>query len=344
MKLFKSSVTAADIADIVQGKLSGDAHLEVKGLSSIDMAEPQSVTFFGHAKYGKYVNSISERVILVDPSFKPDDTQKNNYIIVDNVYEAVSVLSSLYVDNEEVRVSDRASIHESVQVGKEVSVGDFSIIEKGVILGENVQIGPQVFIGQQVSIGDGSVVHTGVKIMSGVQIGARCIIYPNAVIGSDGFGHAPVAEGFAKIKHLGGVIIEDDVEIGSNCCVDQGSIKSTIIRKGAKLDNLIQVGHGVEIGEHVAIAAQTGISGSSKIGHGSKIGGQVGVVGHVSIAPNSQIQAQSGIASDLKEADQKWYGYPALPYFKFLRSYALFKRLPEFFKRLRRIEELFNQK
>lgn len=180
--------------------------------------------------------------------------------------------------------------------------------------------------------------------MSGVQIGSHCIIYPNAVIGTDGFGHALNSKGHTKISHQGGVVIEDNVEIGANTVIDKGSIGNTIIRRGVKLDNLIQVAHGVEIGEGTVIAAQTGISGSSTIGEGCMIGGQVGIVGHISIAPGSSIQAKSGIASSITAPNKKWYGYPVIGYMNYLRSFAIFKRLPELLDRITNIESTQNDK
>ena len=188
-------------------------------------------------------------------------------------------------------------------------------------------------------IGKTTSIHAGVKIMDDVKIGSNCIIYPNAVIGAEGFGHAFTGESYQKIVHQGSVIIEDNVEIGANTCVDRGALRDTIIRKGAKLDNLIQIAHGVEIGEHAAVAAQSGISGSARIGARTLMGGQVGVAGHVTIAPDTKIQAKSGISGNVREGGKKWYGYPILPYWQYLRSFAIFKRLPELLDRIREIEK-----
>ena len=227
----------------------------------------------------------------------------------------------------------------SAVIGESVTIHAFAVVGQNVRIGDGCEIHSHVQICKEVRIGSQTKIHSGVKIKNRVVIGDRCIIYSNAVIGSEGFGHAFTQGTYEKIVHQASVIIEDDVEIGSNTCIDRGSVRDTIIRKGAKLDNLIQVAHGVEIGENAAIAAQTGISGSSTIGSGSLLGGQVGVAGHVSVAPNTKVQAKSGIASDIKIEGQKWYGYPVLSYFHYLRSFSLFKRLPELLDRIRKLEE-----
>lgn len=341
------SRTAREVAEIIRGELIGNGSLQINGLSSIDNDQANTITFLGNPKYARFLNGDQPRAVLVPKDLEIAENSLTTFIKVANVYESMSHLSHLFAaprDSRLPELSAQCSVDSTASIGKDVGIGHFTIVEADVILEDNVRLGSQVFIGRGVCIGEGTIIHAGVKIMTGVSIGKRCIIYPNAVIGADGFGHAPSELGYRKLHHNGGVIIEDDVEIGSNSCIDSGVINSTIIRKGAKLDNLIQIAHGVDIGEHVAIAAQTGISGSSTIGNGAQIGGQVGVIGHVKIAADSKIQAKSGIATDIKKEGKKWYGYPGIPYYKYLRSYAIFKKLPSLMKRLRRLEELYDQK
>jgi len=339
--------SASEIAQHLGGILIGDRDLTVGSISTIESQSPHSITFFGHPKYASHLVSHTKRVVLVSHQYDALHDGFNTFIKVDNVYEALTRLSELFGtrrDPDDIEISTTAIIHESSTLGDRIHIGHHSVIGKDCAIQDDVVIMEQVYLGARVSIGPGTIIHQGVKIMEDVHIGARCIIQPNAVIGSEGFGYRSSQDGYHKLHHYGTVRIEDNVEIGSNTCIDRGALGDTVIKQGAKLDNLIQIAHGVEIGEHVAIAAQTGISGSAKIGEHSQLGGQVGVVGHISIAPRSRIQAQSGVAGDLKEEGRKWYGYPAISYYKYLRSFALFKRLPELFFRLKQVEDQCREK
>jgi len=339
-------ITAKEISALVKGELAGDPSLAISQVSSIDKDVTESLTFCSETKYEKYISGNGRRVIIVHKDIRIPRPDNVTYIVVKDVYIAMShILSHLNEDaTAERSISPQAMIDQGAGIEEEVSIGHFSIVNDGAVIGSSTIIKDNVSIAEHVAIGKDCVIHQGVRILKGVTIGDRVTIYPNAVIGGDGFGFAEDKGSYKKLPHIGSVIIEDDVEIGSNCCIDRGMIGDTIIRQGAKLDNLIHIAHGVEVGRHVAIAAQTGVSGSSTIGEYSQLGGQVGVIGHVSIAPGSKIQAQSGVAGSIKEANKKWYGYPSFEYFKYLRSFALFKRLPELLQRLRRLEEKLEDK
>ncbi len=333
--------TAGQVSDHLEGEIIGDPDLLINNLASIEADQANSLTFFGHPRYEQYVYGNRPRAILVPQNFVPRQTGHITFIRVKDVYEALSRISHGFQGSmdEHVGISFTSTIHDSVRLGADVSIGHYSVVEDHVTIGENSRIGNQVTIGRNASIGSGCIIHDGVKIYGGIVIGNRCVIHSNAIIGGEGFGFAPTESGFQRIHHQGSVIIEDDVEIGCNTCIDRGAMGDTVIKKGVKLDNLIQVGHGVVIEENVAIAAQSGVSGSSTIGKNSIVGGQVGIAGHVSIAPGSKIQAKSGVASDINRPGKKWYGYPVLSYFGYLRSFVLFKRLPELFDRIKRLEE-----
>ncbi|MCO6460315.1 MAG: UDP-3-O-(3-hydroxymyristoyl)glucosamine N-acyltransferase [Saprospiraceae bacterium] len=334
-------ITAGFITDFLGGTIKGDRNAIITGASTIENGKPGSISFLSNLKYEEFIYSSDATAILVDKTFEPAHPVKATLICVDNVYESLARLLEKFNTPATAvvrEISNRAEIHDSVMKGKNVGIGAFSIIESDVEIGDEVEIKGQVFIGKGVKIGSNSIIMSGVKIMEGCVIGSNVIIHSNTVIGSDGFGFAPTGEGnYVKILQLGNVIIKDDVEIGSNCSIDRATFGSTIIHKGAKLDNLIQIAHNVEIGSHTVIAAQTGIAGSTKIGEHCRIGGQVGIVGHITIADGTQIQAQSGIQSSIKTANSKLFGSPALDYNNYLRSYAIFKNLPNLAEKVEKL-------
>ena len=339
----KSSVlkTAGQISDHVRGKLIGDASLVIDSFAPIEVDQANSITFFGNPKYEKYLYAGIQRAIIIPEHYQPDASEIITFIQVENVYEAVSKISEYFSEGgaeDDMNLGVNYICHPTADKGKNVLIGHFSTIGAHTSIGDEVRIGDQVRIGRRVKIGQGTIIDSGVKIYDDVIIGKRCVIMSNAVIGGNGFGFAPTSQGYKEIHHRGKVIIGDDVSIGSNTCIDRGALRDTILEDGVKLDNLIQIAHGVTIQKDVVIAAQSGISGSSIIGERSRIGGQVGVAGHVNIAAGSQIQAKSGVASSINEAKKKWYGYPIMSYFSYLRSFALFKRLPELFERIKQLE------
>jgi UDP-3-O-[3-hydroxymyristoyl] glucosamine N-acyltransferase len=335
----KISWTASLLADRVKGKIIGDGDRSVVDISDITEDRADTLSYLSLEKVKSW-NGHESKVVLMNDNMHPELKHNITYILVPNVDQSFKELMDLVKPQEdrESHICSSAMIHDTVEYSQELYVGAYAVVQADTKLGSGTTIGDHVSIGRHVTIGSSCIIHPGVRIHDNVRIGDRCIIYSNAVIGFDGFGHHPAPDGYQKIRHIGTVHIEDDVEIGSNTCIDRGRLKNTIIRKGVKLDNLIQVAHGVEIDHDVVIAAQAGISGSTYIGPNSRIGGQVGMVGHISVAEGSQIQAQSGLASSIKTKNKKWYGTPAMSYFQYLRSFAIFKRLPEILERLNRIE------
>lgn len=339
------NVRVYDIAQIVGGTIEGDSSVKIDRPSKIEEGGAGSITFLGNPKYEQYAYQTTASAIIVTNDWIPKQELTPVLIRVPDVYSAVATLMEAFNNARSVSLQDReistlASIDETTSVGKHISVGAYTIIAAGTQIGDFTLIEPQVYIGKNVRIGKSVRLCAGVRIMDDCIIGDHCVIHPNTVIGSDGFGFAPQADGsYKKIPQLGNVIIESFVEIGSNTSIDRGSMGSTIIRKGVKMDNLIQVAHNVEIGENTVIAAQTGIAGSTKIGKNCIIGGQVGFAGHISIADNTSIQGQSGIMSSIKKPKTALFGTPAIAYNDYLKAYSIFRRLPSLDKRIRDLEK-----
>lgn len=343
-------ITAGQIAQMVNGEVSGDPDIAIFGPSKIEDAAPGTITFLANEKYKEYIYTTKASVVIVGNDFEPEKPLQPTLIKVDNVYVALAVLMQNFNSGITLRsgVAKTAVVDDSVVLDEGVSVDDLVIIKSGVKVGKNTKIYGQVFIGDNVTIGENVVIYPGVRIYHNCVIGNRCVIQANAVIGSDGFGFARDESGsYTKIPQTGNVILEDDVEVGSNTVIDRASLGSTLISKGAKLDNLIQIAHSVKVGKNTAIAAQTGVAGSTTIGENCLIGGQVGIIGHLKVADNTLIQAQSGVASNIRKPDTKVYGSPAIDYQNYLKSYANFKNLPDIVKEVRRLklelEELKNQ-
>lgn len=335
-------ITAFELSQLLNGTVEGDPSVSVTSPGKIESGKVGQICFLGNPKYEEYAYTTEASILLVNKNFQPKQHIAPTLIRVNDVYASLAFLLEKFGDQKKViqkGISERASVHPSVSLGQNVAIGDFVVIEEGAAIGDNCTIQAQVYIGKNVQMGSDSFIYSGVKIYHDSQIGQRCIIQSNAVIGSDGFGFAPQSDGsYKKIHHVGNVIIEDDVEIGSNTTIDRASIGSTLIRKGAKLDNLIQVAHNVEIGENTVIAAQTGISGSTKVGRNCRIGGQVGIAGHLTVGDGVQIQAQSGIASNI-ESNSKLFGSPAINYGDFIRAFTIFKKLPELAKKINDLEK-----
>lgn len=335
------------LAQLLDGSIEGDPEVLVDRPSKIEEGEPGSISFLGNPKYESYVYETKASVLLVSRDFEPKKPISATLIRVDNVYDAISSLLEQFGPQIEDKGhhAENAVIHASATIGKDTTISEFCVISQNAKIGNNCQIHAQVFIGKEVVIGNNVTLYPGVKILHACQIGDHCIIHSNVVIGSDGFGFVPQEDGaYKKIAHVGKVIVENQVEIGANTTIDRATMGATIIREGVKLDNLIQVGHNVEIGENSVIAAQAGIAGSTKIGKNCRIGGQVGFVGHIQVADGTQIQAQSGVASAIEKPNTALFGSPAIGYRDYIKSYAIFRKLPELYKRLFRLEKQLAKK
>jgi len=322
-------VSAQIIADHLGGEIIGDPSVKVSSVAKIESGRPGNICFLANPKYERYLYSCGASIILLNKSFELKEPVKPTVIRVDNAYQAVASLLDLLNSLKKNRRRGRAlSSHISLssRIGRGVWVGSFSYIGKKSVIGRGSQIHPQVYIGDDVVIGEDCVIYPGVRIYQGCRIGNRCILHANTVIGSDGFGFAPTPDGsYKKIPQTGIVTLEDDVEIGANTVVDRATMGSTIIGKGVKLDNLIQIAHNVTIGADTVMAAQSGVAGSSHLGAQCRIGGQVGISGHLTIADGTQIAAQAGVLGDIREKSVVM-GSPAFGYKDFLRAYAIFRR------------------
>ncbi len=337
-------VSVRDIAALVGGTVEGDPSIRINRPSKIEEGGAGSISFLGNPKYEAYAYQTNASALLVAQDFTPQKDITATLIRVPDVYAAVAILMEAFGQAKAQTIkgviSEHAIIHESAIIEEDVSIGPHAIVAEKARVGTASQIGAQVYIGQNVRIGNHVRLYPGARIMDDCVIGDHCVIHSNVVIGSDGFGFAPQTDGsYKKIPQLGNVILEENVEVGSNTSIDRGSMGATILRKGVKLDNLIQVAHNVEIGENTVIAAQTGIAGSTKIGKNCRIGGQVGFSGHLTIADGTNIQAQSGLMGNVQEPNTALFGSPAFGYRDFLKAYALFRRLPNLDERLRALEK-----
>jgi UDP-3-O-[3-hydroxymyristoyl] glucosamine N-acyltransferase len=332
---------AQQIADILEGDVVGNPEEEVSKLSKIEEGEKGSLTFLSNPKYNAYLYTTNASVAIVNRSFVPEKEVKTTLIKVDDAYKSFSKLLEFYneVKNNKLGREQPHYVATSSIIGENEYIGAFAYIGENVKIGDNVKIYPNAYIGDNVVIGDDTVIFAGVKIYSDTQIGRNCKIHSNAVIGADGFGFAPDENGAYKaIPQIGNVIIEDNVDIGAASTIDRATLGSTIIRKGVKLDNQIQIAHNVEVGKNTVIASQTGISGSTKIGENCMIGGQVGIAGHLKIGNNVKVLGQTGVTKSLKD-NEMVYGTPALNARDFNKSYVYFKNLPKVVSKINQLEK-----
>ncbi|MFV8367452.1 UDP-3-O-(3-hydroxymyristoyl)glucosamine N-acyltransferase [Flavobacterium sp. XS1P27] len=339
--------TAEQIAGILEGEVVGNPKAEVFRLSKIEEGTEGSLTFLSNPKYLNYIYSTKASVTIVNETFVSEYPLTTTLIKVQDAYAAFSKLLEFYnqVKLNKTGIEEPSFLSESVKYGDNLYLGSFSYVGQNVVLGENVKIYPNCFVGDNVVIGDNVILFAGAKIYSETVIGNNCTIHSGAIIGADGFGFAPNPDGtYTKIPQIGNVIIEDNVDIGSCTTIDRATMGSTIIRKGVKLDNQIQIAHNVEIGENTVIAAQTGVAGSTKIGKSGMIGGQVGISGHLTIGNNVRIQAQSGVGRNIKD-DEILQGSPTFGYNDFSKSYVHFKNLPKIVAEIEELKkQILNQK
>jgi UDP-3-O-[3-hydroxymyristoyl] glucosamine N-acyltransferase len=338
--------TVAQIAMLINGKVEGDASAAVSSFGKIEEAKNGELAFLANPKYEEYLYTTSASVIIINEAYELKQPVKASLIRVPDAYSAFATLLDKYqhlVTQQLTGIQQPCYMAGTAKYGENVFVGAFAYLGEKVRIGNNTKIFPNVFLGDNVTVGDNSILHPGVKIYHDCVIGNQVIIHAGTVIGSDGFGFAPQPDGsFKKVPQIGNVVIEDGVEIGANTTIDRATIGSTIIKSGAKLDNLIQIAHNVEIGNSTVVAAQSGISGSTKVGRGVMIGGQAGIVGHINIGDGAKINAQSGVSKSI-EPGKAVTGSPAYDYTAALRSQAISRKLPELEKRIKELEAMVKQ-
>jgi UDP-3-O-[3-hydroxymyristoyl] glucosamine N-acyltransferase len=340
--------SASDIAKLLGGEVEGDGNITVNNISKIDQGIEGTLSFLSNPAYAKYIYNTAASVVIVNKDFKPEKEVNCTLIRVDNAYASLAKLLDIYnqAKSEKKGIEQPSFISSSAKVGEEVYVGAFAYIGNNATIGNEVKIYPQVYIGDNVKIGNKSILYPGVKIYADCSIGSSCILHSGVVIGADGFGFAPNEDGtYTKIAQVGNVILEDEIEIGANTTIDSATIGSTIIRKGVKLDNLIQIGHNCEIGENTVMAAQVGIAGTTKVEKNCVFGGQAGISGHTTIGEGSKIGPQAGVMSSVKPGSTL-LGSPAFELKSALKSSSIIRNLPQLRndlilmeKRLKEIEE-----
>lgn len=331
--------TAGQIAAIVGGQVEGDAETVVTSFSKIEGGKPGAISFLSNPKYTHHIYSTQSSVVLVNADLVLEHPVKATLIRVTDAYSAVAQLLQLYqsLQPRKTGIDPTASIAPSATVGEGCYVGAYAVVGDKAVVGQGSQIHAHAVIGDNVTLGTDCTVYPHVVIYHGCVVGSRVIIHAGAVIGADGFGFAPTADGYSKIPQIGNVVIKDDVEIGANTCIDRSTMGSTLIDRGVKLDNLVQIAHNVIVGANTVMSAQSGVAGSTKIGQWCMLGGQVGVAGHITVGDKTMLGAQSGVPGSLK-GNQSLLGTPPMEPRAFFRSFSLFRRLPELYKRLCALE------
>lgn len=338
---------ASQIAAIINGTAEGNPEAAVSSFGKIEEAQKGQLAFLANPKYEEYLYSTKASIIIINDTQEIKRPLEATLIRVPDAYSAFAVILTIYqqmITAQMSGIEEPAYIDATAKLGENVFVGAFTYIGENVILNNNVKLFPQVFLGDNVIIDEGTIIYPGVKIYHDCMIGKNVTIHAGTVIGSDGFGFAPQGDGtFKKVPQIGNVVIEDNVEIGANTTIDRATIGSTVIMQGAKLDNLIQIAHNVEVGNHTVVAAQAGVSGSTKIGNNVMIGGQAGIVGHLAIADGAKINAQSGVSKSIKTPNTAVTGSPAFEYTSALRSQAISRNLPQLEKRVAELEKIIQQ-
>ncbi|MFY7732052.1 MAG: UDP-3-O-(3-hydroxymyristoyl)glucosamine N-acyltransferase [Bacteroidia bacterium] len=340
-------ISVAQLAQLLNGKVVGNPDILLHTVAKIEDGKEGALSFLANMKYESHIYDTKSSVVLVNNDFIPSQEIKATLIKVENAYASFTLLLEQFAAyaNKKEGIEEGAVINKSAELGTNLYVGALAYIAKGVKIGNSTQIYPTTYIGDNVTIGENCIIYAGVKIYNDCVIGNNVIIHSGTVIGSDGFGFAPLADrSYKKIPQIGNVIIEDDVEIGSNCSIDRATMGSTILRKGVKLDNLNQVAHNVEIGEHTVMAGQSAIAGSTKIGKYCILAGQVGIGGHLTIADGTVLGAKSGVNSNVKKENQRLFGAPAFEYAESIKASIVYKKLPQLYKTVNELERKINEK
>ena len=340
--------SAKQIAEFIQGTIVGDENATVHTFAKIEEGIPGAISFLSNPKYTSYIYDTQSSIVLVNKDFEPEREVKATLIKVDNAYESLAKLMTLYEQSHPKRtgIDPLAYVAPTAKIGENVYLAPFACVGDNAEIGDNTELHPHATVGRNAKVGNNCILYTNSNVYHDCIVGNNCILHSGSVIGADGFGFAPTPNGYDKIPQIGIAILEDDVEIGANTCVDRATMGATIIRKGVKLDNLIQVAHNVEIGSNTVIASQTGIAGSTKVGEWCMFGGQVGIAGHIKIGDKVNLGAQSGVPGSIKSG-QSLIGTPPIEMKNFFKSSAVFKKLPEMYMELnnlkKELEELKKQ-
>lgn len=337
--------SAQQIADILKGSVEGDPQVKVTNFSKIEEGKPGTLTFLANPKYEHYIYHTKASIVLVNHTFTPAEPVNATLVKVENAYTALAVLLKMVEQfkSQKTGIDSTAYIAGSAQLGEDCYVGNFAYIGEQAKVGKKCLIYPYAYIGDGVVVGDNTIIYPHATIYDGCMVGNSCILHAGCVIGADGFGFAPEGDNYNKIPQLGNVILEDQVEVGANTTIDRAVMDSTIVRKGVKLDNLIQIGHNAEIGENTVMAAQVGIAGSVKVGKHCMLGGQAGLAGHIHIADNVTIGAQAGVIGNIKEGNTTVLGAPSIDAKQFMRSSAVFNRLPDIYRTIGQLQREIEQ-
>lgn len=341
--------TAAQIAQLIGGSIEGDANAAVNDFAKIEQGREGCISFLANPKYTSYVYDCQSSIILVSSAFVAERPVKATLIRVDNPYEAMARLMQAYeqMKPKQKGISSLAYIAETAKIGKDVYIAPFVFIGDNAVVGDRVELHPHATIEERASVGNDTIMYSNTVVYHDCQIGNHCILHAGCVIGADGFGFAPNENGYEKIPQLGNVIVEDNVEIGANTCIDRSTMGSTIVHQGVKLDNLVQLAHNTEVGSHTVMSAQTGVAGSTKVGQWCTFGGQTGISGHAVIADHVTTGGQTGVINSIRKPNTAYMGTPAIDFHNFYRSSAAFRQLPEMFRELnsmrKEIEALKNQ-
>lgn len=336
--------TAKQIAELIQGRIEGDENATVNTFAKIEEGKKGAISFLSNPKYTHFVYNTESTIVLIDENVELEQPTKATLIRVKNAYECVAKLLQMYdaMKPKKTGIDSLAFISPKAKIGNNCYIGAFAYIGDGVEIGDNCQIYPHAVIYDNAKLGNNCLIYPNVSIYHDCHLGNNVTIHSGSVIGADGFGFAPTPDGFDKIPQIGIVTIEDNVEIGANTCIDRSTMGSTYIRKGAKLDNLIQIAHNAEVGENTVMAAQVGVAGSTKVGKWCMFGGQVGMAGHISIADGTQVGAQAGITNTVKKADAPIIGSPAIDAKAYMKAYAVYRRLPEMYQELNALKKKLN--